>query len=632
VNNNLINYIYLTMAVSKTIFNNGSSKQTFSQIERLDNGQMTLDEETYFNTYRHWEPFFVPTQNALTGTKDEKGDPQVEAVPVKGTKSLFNNVNAVITAEEFRIDANMPLLDSPSNREKQRRNTACTIKDLVDASSEGLMGLQIYNYSDFAYCKYLGKFPNNYLVTLRRFGTPCSDKIDMRTYSGVFEFEKKAQNHAPDIGRLITWMGTPGNEINSILKYNYGVNWDEQTAEINDIESKGDEEGKKLMGLFNLTNPDYRKLVMNGQAGANFAGKEGLERIVGSGNMKGPYNKATWDSMYDTTKVYGPVDVIDKTKKRKRGLVFEQKFQLTFDYELRSYYGVNGKAAMIDLLGNILATTYTHGKFWAGERRFIGAAQDNIFANLPVFKTAMSGAEDDNYSMVESFWGSVHEGVASILQRQPGETNSDKISNLAKDLGGMVFSGLLNKLGRPHKYALASLLSGAPVGCWHLTIGNPKSPILEIGNLVCTNSEIEHYGPLGLDDFPTGIRVKVSLEHGKPRDITGIEQMYGRGDTRMYAPMGGQIMEMYKNSKKVDDNSKTKPHEGSTQEKMTDPNQTSTSADNIGKTPNYDERALKRYFGTADNETITKAASEALYGGEAHKNDHVKKGTSKVYA
>ena len=76
----------------------------------------------------------------------------------------------------------------------------------------------------------------------------------------------------------------------------------------------------------------------------------------------------------------------DKVKQRDTGLIFEQKFTLIFDYELRSYYGVNGKAAMADLLGNILATTYTHGTFWGGERRLNGASQDNIFANLPIFK------------------------------------------------------------------------------------------------------------------------------------------------------------------------------------------------------------------------------------------------------
>ena len=87
------------------------------------------------------------------------------------------------------------------------------------------------------------------------------------------------------------------------------------------------------------------------------------------------------------------------------------------------------------------------------------------------------------------------------------------------DVGGMLLSGRLNELGRPVKAATNSLLSPAPVGLWHVTIGNPKAPIMSIGNMVITDCAIEHYGPLGIDDFPTGLKVSVTLSRGKPRDL-----------------------------------------------------------------------------------------------------------------
>ena len=131
------------MPVSNTIFNSNFSKQTIPQIERLDNGQMSGSEEVYFNTYRHWEPFNVQMQNVVTGRKNDKGEAEVEATTAKGVKSLFNNFNAVYTDDDFRINANMPLLDTPENRKAQRKNTACTIQDLVEASAAGLMGRQV---------------------------------------------------------------------------------------------------------------------------------------------------------------------------------------------------------------------------------------------------------------------------------------------------------------------------------------------------------------------------------------------------------------------------------------------------------------------------------------------------------
>ena len=365
--------------------------------------------------------------------------------------------------------------------------------------------------------------------------------------------------------------------------------------------------------------------------------------IGGGDSFTPPYDSSTWERMYDSNKIYGPLDVIDKIKQRDRGLVFEHKITLTFDYELRSYYGVNGKAAMADLLGNILATTYTHGTFWGGERRLLGASQDNIFANLPIFKLAEEGGLNNPSAVYNAFIKSVSEGAKAFSSGVKGDTTKDKIINFAKDVGGMLLGGVLNKLGRPQKFAFSSLLSPAPTGCWHLTVGNPMSPILEIGNLCCTGTEIEHYGPLGLDDFPTGIRVKVNLEHGKPRDVVGIEQMYGRGDTRIYQPLGAHVLDMYDNAVKI------------TAPKVPDPNKSRETLalekiraemkaalkpeDVIGMEVNktesrelantemetHDLTSLMRYFGTKERGLIAAAGGEGLYGSEKRKNDHLKK-------
>ena len=63
-----------------------------------------------------------------------------------------------------------------------------------------------------------------------------------------------------------------------------------------------------------------------------------------------------------------------------------KKLSLVFEYELRSYNGINPKQAMLDLLSNILNVTYTTGTFWGGGYKGFAAHQSNIFANLNVFK------------------------------------------------------------------------------------------------------------------------------------------------------------------------------------------------------------------------------------------------------
>lgn len=639
-----VNTIFLQstkiMGVSNTIFNNSNAKLSSVmsyKFSNLDSGNMSSKEEKIFNTYKYWEPFLVPMQPVINGKKDSDGNPSLDDVSGLSTKSLFNNYNALFVNSNYREDLNMPLLDNPESRKNIRKKTACTIKDLVEASANGDLGRQIYNYSDFAYCKHLGRISNNYLITLRRFSTPCGDKIDIRSH--IKEADKSNQHHMPDIGRMVTWMGTPGNDLNAILKYSYAMQWKDETAKIEDVETENPD--SPLANIFNMTNANYRKQVLQGTQGSNYLGKKYVDGLLGGlpgGSTNPPYKQADWQKMYDSTKIYGPVDVIDTTKRRERGLKFEQKFELVFDYELRSYYGVNGKAAFTDLIANILATTYTHGTFWGGERRFIGNSQDNVFANLPIFKLAESGDFTPS-SVYRSFIDSVQQTSQAFAGGLKGDTTYEKIKNLAKDIGGMLLGGALNKLGRPQKMFMSSLLSGAPVGCWHLTIGNPFSPILEVGNLVCTGTEIEHYGPLGLDDFPTGIRVKVALEHGKPRDIMGIEQMYNRGDTRIYSPMGNKVLDMYKNASSIKKSTtrenniteRTKKKintDGSVQDVAGMP-AVQENANNVTETKSKDEdiTSLMRYFGMTDSSMISIAGAEALYGSEKQKNAHVKKGT-----
>ena len=93
---------------------------------------------------------------------------------------------------------------------------------------------------------------------------------------------------------------------------------------------------------------------------------------------------------------------------------------------------------------------------------------------------------------------------------------------------------LKNELGRPALYAMDSLLTGDNVGLWHVTIGNPKNPIAAMGNLILENASVQHYGPLGIDDFPTELKVTVTLKHARSRDSIEIGRMYTKGTNGIY--------------------------------------------------------------------------------------------------
>lgn len=450
----------------------------------------------------------------------------------------------------------------------------CSIKTLVELSqgAEPELGLATYRYADFMFCKDLGKIPNNHLITLRKFPVPIGDNI--------FKWAHPKKNHmhfksVPDIGRLITWFDNEDNKLEDICRYNYHATWKEFTAEIQQVESQEQDNGW-LSKIANMASPQNNKLVEEGYSG-NYGALQFMANTfhipVLKGETSSPYFSSETLTNYDKHKIYEPQDRIWSTHKYEGKLEFNQEINLTFRYVLRSYSNINPRAAMLDLLGNIHTVTYRRGSFWGGETKMYGPQ-----TNTSIYNKAYSWI-DNGFDKVGGIWEKILGGEWSIEQIQnyvesaineAGQTlgkavqtakdvydnKSDvknevnnglgKAQNAGKKLtetakkwkvGDAIKGMLKNTLGRPAIYAINSLLTGEEVGPWHLTVGNPRNPIMSIGNLIMEDSEIQHYGPLGIDDFPTELRVTVKLKHAMPRDSVGIQKMYTQGMGSIYKPM-----------------------------------------------------------------------------------------------
>lgn len=653
---------------SNTIYNTNTSslgetkKNQYStdRYNTLDNG-VAKD----LDSYRNWGVFRAPYQKFKVQYDEKSGAPipgTGEGYNHPATKSLFNNSNAVTFNAPYQEAINAPLWDEPTIRARMHKRGLCTIKELIRASEDGEMGRAIYSYADFMYCKYLGRTSNNYLVTLRRFPFPCGDHISLYNTSGSLnEDEYELQNHMPDIGRLVTWMGTPGNDMENILSYDYKMPFKELTANIQDVDNRG-EQGGMMGALMNAANPRYLNQTLSGAYGDT--SMRYINSALGGGRIANFFtgsanSQLDFSSFIDANKTYGPQDVISKTFIRTGageggGLEFNQNITLTFDYELRSYDGINTKAAFLDLIGNILAVTYTKGKFWGGGFRSVGASQSNVFANMPIYKLKHDDLWNNdgsfNYkSLVDATTSSLDMGVTALTGGKADFSSFKGIMNtlaqaalgLGKGMMDTLLGGALNSLGRPQKVALNSLLSPAPTGLWHLTIGNPKHPILSMGNMIIDDCKITQYGPLGLDDFPTGLKVEVTLKHGKPRDAQAIEQMYTMGDFRLYNNMNGAIKEMYEEAvdyRNSEAGSVKKTHEGDTGDifngwgdnmtppdnsddvvskgtSATDPSKGVTNTTNgSDKTFTVPKTVYMKYFGTNDAHNINWAVKEAGEG------------------
>lgn len=519
------------------------------------------------NTYRTWGSFNLavdvdplkPSDYKKTddgyirkGHEDLKqGEDNIKST---GVRSIFNKLHAVPLETEaygWRITQNMPLLDSPKSRQLQRALNACTVRDLVQKSQEGLLGMCMYDWSDFMYCKYLGRVSNNYMITLRRFTIPVADYI--KPYgnptaikgsgeSGNATTTTRTDNGGVSLGCMVTWMGTPGNDMNEIMKYNFSMPF-------KSTNSKWESDGA------GAASP--RPMDSKGAIGAGFqkamAGPvvQRLGNIImpGSYNPRGGQSNPPGPAPYygDPNKAYAGVDMIKSifVRDADKGLQFSNKFKLIFDYELRSYDGINGKQAMLDLLGNILTVCYTTGDFWPGAYRpeAHGSSLEPM-SSLECMK---------HHDTLSGYIGAFEKDFMK-LKGKISEMAKDPISaimNLLDNLGGALLGGNLDAASPASQSAVNSLLSDSAVGFWHVTVGNPCAPILSMGNMILTNTTVEHYGPLGLDDFPTGLRVTCEFEHGKPRDKRLIERMYIGGNDRIYMPLDQTVTEILKKAKAV---------------------------------------------------------------------------------
>jgi len=445
-------------------------------------------------------------------------------MPSLGVKSLFNEYSM------FRYDSAAGDFNRLYDSAKgllgptpiiSRNPTAHNIIQwsLENSTGYNSFGSTPYSYSDFLWCKYYGHIPNNYMVTLRRYPVPMTDNV--KTHDG---------SNMPPVAQAVTWMGEETeNPLSGLMKFTAGLMWKEIEAKVQEISGneRGFENepfsavpgGKLIGGVQAFLNP--REYSGQAQSESDYA-----KEVYGS---DGPY----------ANKVYGPVNVVNKTMARDQGLHFEQELSIKFHYKLNSEAGINPKMAMLDIIGNMLTLCYNNAKFWGGAIRYfpqhpnkpmlgdqkafysgdVGGYIDSVMTGLK----KITGGEDGKSGFMDTF--------SKIIQSP--ESALQAIKELALGAGKMAMGKFAQK-DRPQIIAMRSLLTGDPVGEWHLVIGNPMNPIAMIGNLICTDIEMTTSDILGADDFPTEIMFTVKLNHGKPRDKGDIESMFNLGNGRLY--------------------------------------------------------------------------------------------------
>ena len=466
-----------------------------------------------------------------------------------------------------------------------------TTTALIKWGNESERGKTPYSFQDFVFCKWWNRIENNRLITLRRYAAPVTDNIEFadyvvnettksdggynvtannggkkikKTYSG-----RASTNPWTPLATAVTYFGEEtGNQLSELLSFSAKYNWKEITAESNPIEihSKQNDAGSDLINSdLNLSSSGLGTIAkfmgfLGEASGGNVINLEASPQD----QPPDPYSNGPYEN-----RILGPVNVIMNTVRRERGLSFEHNsLKIKFDYVARPIAGINSKAVLLDLMSNILILTYSSGSWFGGMWKYradgpavypwkYGDAMNKlyrgeIFGKNGAVMTLTKHVYSDGKSYLASFLPDAAKFISNMFKgaidavygmftgddkrkkKSAMEFDAALSSNTSMAIQKVIAAKAVKGATVPYIKDQRALLTGEPVGDWHLTIGNPLNPIAMIGNLVVKNVRFTWSNELGPDDFPIGFTAEIELSHGLGRDRDAIESMFNRGFGRIY--------------------------------------------------------------------------------------------------
>jgi len=432
-----------------------------------------------------------------------------------------------------------------------------TTSSLIGWGNGDPYGRTPYFFTDFVFSKYWKKIENNRLITLRRYPAPVYDNLKFPGMTGSVNIGSSqgegtdggstmGESSFPPMASAITYFGgDTGNNLNSLLKFMTGYEWGEVQASIWEVTTDNVPDNKS--GLGQLFGGGVGSLAeMLNVASGNFS----YEYIAAGGNLPpDPYVDGPYEN-----RIQGPVNRIDKVMKRNPGLKFQMdNLKLVFEYAARPVGGINPKAVLLDIMSNFLVMGSASAVFFGGAHRFminpakypfiggeksieklykgdpIGYSFDAIQSFAGEGAGSVKGAGTNIMESLKAFWNQLFSGEKGSFFGSLTSLLDGGVGNLVKNEIAKKSAGQI-----PYLKGMRSILTGEPVGEWHITVGNPLNPIAMIGNLICDNIEVEFNDELGPDDFPTEIKITVNLKHGMGRDKDAIESIFNRGMGRIY--------------------------------------------------------------------------------------------------
>ena len=544
-------------------------------------GSIKTVEKTY--TQEEINKFIQSQKTAIDKAKNENINKTLNSIMnpyamihLNGSIDFYSGENNLIDKSDkprwYEPFYTMSITNGPSQEVNISRNMNAsnnpTTESIINWGTNDEKGRTPYLFQDFVFCKWWNKIPNNRLITLRRYTNPVLDNLNTPFDCNKETAENIDDYKFPPISTLVTYFGDDtGNNLKDIMKFSTGVPWGEVKAEVWELTSSAPPSTNEVysgaLGGLGLGFGEQLATIANA-IGVMSGGPIGSGLTEHNGLPPDPYK----DGPY-TNRILGIVNRIDTVKKREPGINFEmQGLKIKFSYVARPIGGINSKAVMLDILGNFLSMGSPTAQFFGGAhrsripgRRYPASAdpalrklyQGKLFGKDGAINAYVDRVKDfiNGVGGIGGFLSTIWDAAKGLLGDLLGslgipvddvgslegfKANTTAGKAMTKNIERAITEKMRAGMSVSYVSGMRALLTGEPVGDWHLTIGNPLNPIAMIGNLICTNLEVEidEEAGFGIDDFPLGWTMTVTLDHGMKRDRDAIESMFNFGNGRIY--------------------------------------------------------------------------------------------------
>ena len=390
-------------------------------------------------------------------------------------------------------------------------------------------------YSDFAYLKNLGVYPNNRLIIARRFASPVGDDLTI-LQSAASGQNNTGNNYITPVATLVSWV--PDGE--DFIQTSFGEQWVDGDTSFREILNElghdvlmGDNKGK-----------DLGSAIASGVNAVPLPGfTEGLQFAV--------FKQLGLTDLDASQLPYGNPNLVRKSKRRATagkegdftGVKCKFNVKMVVEYEQKFINGIDPTVVYYDIIANALTFGTSESKFVfngnAGNKfnefiNDIGSGDNNrIKQALLQFVIAISNS-------LKQVGNAIYAALANlknIVTQQNSTTdtlNWEKLNSGLTKIANTIITGLVNKY-KLRIISVVNSLTGTPSAPWHVTIGNPRRPIFSSGDMVLENVKITMGKTLAFNDLPSSVKLEFELESARDIGAQEIFKKLNCGKARTYS-------------------------------------------------------------------------------------------------